>query len=340
MQYRTIVISRVPRVQCPTHGVRQVRVAWAEDRSRFTALFEALAIRFLKEMSLSGMAELMQLSWDEAAGIFRRAVARGLARRKQELIRFYGVDETSFQKRHEYVTVVADLERNCVRWVGEARREESLGIYWQSLTEEEHSAIQEVVMDMWDPYIAATRDCLPDGQSKITFDRYHVMLHVNAAVDRVRKDEHARLRKEGDERLKGTKYIWLKGEARRSARDNWLIAQLSKAGLKVGRAWALKEAIRKLWLYRSDGWARRFFKKWYGWAVRSRLPAMVQAAKMIRYYLYGVLGYLRFRHTNALTESLNSKIQELKYRARGYRNRENFKLAILFHCGGLSMDPL
>lgn len=338
-QYTTVLATQIPRVRCAEHGVRQVGVPWAEDRSRFTALFEAFALRVLEETTLLGLSRLLRITWREAEGIFRRAVERGLARRASEPVRFYGVDETSFQKRHEYVTVISDLERGRVLAVTDHRRQTSLEAYWRSLSEAQREGVEEVVMDMWDPYVAATRTGLPHGTSKITFDRFHVMQHLNRAVDLVRRAEHARLRKLGDERLKGTKYVWLKGEERRSERDRALIKELGRSGLKVGRAWAIKEAIRKLWTYRSPRWALKYFEKWYAWAVRSQLAPIIAAARMMKRYLYGILGYLRHQHTNALAESLNAKIQELKYRARGYRNRDNFRLAILFHCGGLNMDP-
>ncbi len=338
-QFATLLVARIPRVRCAAHGVKQVEVPWAEERSRFTALFEAFALRMLEETTLLGLTRLLRISWHEAEGVLRRGVARGLARRKAEPVRFYGVDETSFQKRYEYVTVVSDLERGRVLAVGDHRRRATLETYWKSLSEPEREGVEEVVMDMWDPYVAATREGLPDGLSKITFDRYHVMHHLNHAVDLVRRAEHARLRKLGDERLKGTRYLWLKGEQRRSHRDMRVIRELARSGLKVGRAWAIKEAARTLWSYRSAYWARRYFERWYAWAIRSQLPAMVTVARMMKRYLYGILGYLRYQHTNALAESLNAKIQMIKYRARGYRNRDNFRLAILFHCGGLDTNP-
>ncbi len=338
-QYRTVLVARIPRVDCVEHGVRQIKVPWAEDRSRFTVVFEAFAIRVLRETTLSGVSELLGVSWDEAEGIFRRAVARGLERREPEVVRAVGVDETSFQKRHEYVTVVADLERDRVLWVGDHRRQETLEAYWRTWTESEAKQLNTIVMDMWDPYIAATRNALPDGLSKIVFDRFHVMQQVTKAVDLVRRAEASQLQAQGDTRLQRTRYLWLKGLHRRSRRELLRIRELCRAGLKVGRAWAIKEALRKLWDFRSLTWALKFFKRWYGWATRSRLAPMITAARTLKRYLYGIIAYLRHPYTNALTESMNAKIQEIKYRARGYRNRNNFRLAILFHCGGLNMDP-
>ena len=342
-QYRTIVTGRIPRVECAEHGVKQIAVKWAEDRSRFTALFEAFAIRVLRECSLSAAAELLGVSWEEIAGIQRRAVARGLARRVKEPVRVIGVDETSFQKRHEYITVVIDLERDRVLWVGDQRRESSLRSYWDTLSAEELGSVEAIVMDMWDPYIAATRNAVPDGSAKLVFDRYHVMWHLNVAVDEVRKAEQRELRRSDDDEaaklLKGTRFLWLRGKATREARHNRAIEQLRKAGLKVGRAWAIKESATRLWSFKRLSAAKAFFTRWYRWATHSRLPSVVKAAKTMKHYLYGILAFTRHPYTNARTEAVNAKIQEIKYRARGYRNRDNFRMAILFHCGGLEMDP-
>ncbi|MGH7539462.1 MAG: ISL3 family transposase [Gemmatimonadota bacterium] len=133
--------------------------------------------------------------------------------------------------------------------------------------------------------------------------------------------------------------MWLKRAARRTPKDRVAIAAFRKAGLKVGRAWAIKEAIGKLWDYRSTAWARKYFDRWYYWATHSQLPSIIRAAKTMKRYLTGTLAYLKHPCTNALAESLNAQIQLMKYRARGYRNRANFALAILFHCGQLDMDP-
>lgn len=320
-----------------------MRVPWAEDRGRFTALFEAWAIRLLRETTVAGVAELLRISWDEAEGILRRAVARGLARRVEVPVRAVGIDETSFQKRHEYVTVVADLERGRVLWVGDHRRESTLREYWQSRPAEELARLEAIVMDMWDPYIKATRDHVPNGLSKLVFDRYHVMVHLNAAVDEVRRAEQRELSRAGEaeraKRLKGTRYTWLKGSARRTAAENELIQALRKAGFKLGRAWSIKESATEIWMSADPAEALRVFKRWYGWAIRSRLEPVKRAARMMKRYLYGILTYTRHRYTNAMTEGINSKIQQIKHRARGYRNRDNFRLAILFHCGGLDMNP-
>ena len=337
-QYRTVLVARIPRVKCAEHGVRQISIPWGEDRSRFTALFETAAIRLLQETTLLGLTRIMGLSWDEAEGIMRRAVARGLARREEKPVRFIGVDETSFQKRHEYVTVVSDLEETCVQWVGDGRGKETLKQYWAGRSKEQKADLEEVVMDMWEAYIAATAEALPDGDDRIVFDRFHVAQHLGDAVDRVRRAEHKSLMKEDDDRLKGTKYLWLK-KSERTTEDLEEIDQFMAAGLKVGRAWAIREAADRLWEYTYPGAAMRYFRRWYFWATHSRLVPIIEVARMMKRHIKGILGYLRSRQTNARAEAMNAKIQEIKYRARGYRNRANFRMAIMFHCGALDMNP-
>src|SRR5712692_4495444 len=145
-QYRTILHAEPPRTQCPTHGVRGVKLPWAEPSSRFTALCEALAIAWLKAASQKAVAAQLGLSWDQIHGIMERAVKRGLHRRKAEPIRHLGVDEKAFRKGHKYMTVVNDLVRGRVLYVAEDRKQESLDGFWGSLTKAQRKGIEAVAM--------------------------------------------------------------------------------------------------------------------------------------------------------------------------------------------------
>ncbi len=157
MQYRTLVVADVPRVQCEKHGVIQIRVPWSDPKSRFTALFEALVIDWLKEASFSAVARQLSLSWDQVAGIQDRAVRRGLARREKQRPRCIGVDETSFRKGSEYITVVNDLDRTRVLWIGDHRKKQTLAAFYAELGEAGCAGLESIAMDMWAPYIASTR---------------------------------------------------------------------------------------------------------------------------------------------------------------------------------------
>ncbi len=312
---------------------------WAEAGSRFTAMFEALAIDWLKHASIKAVAEQLRISWAQADGIMQRAVARGLARRKVEAPRHAGVDETSFQKRHEYVTVVSDLERSTVVHVADDRGRAALDGFWTTLTPEQRGQVEAVSMDMWEPYIQSTREHLPGAAEKIVFDKFHIAQHLGNAVDAVRRREHRARMAQGDPILKGTKYRWLENPEHRDRTGTRAFNLLCEIVACVGRAWAIREAAMALWDLRYPGVADRNFKTWYRWARRSRLEPMRKVAAMIKRHWANIRTYFTHRITNAGAESLNAKIQQAKRRACGFRSRERFRTAIFFHCGGLDLYP-
>jgi len=337
-QYQTILVADVPRVKCSKHGVKQISVPWAERGSSFTALYESLVIDWLKEASVLAVSRRLHLTWDEVDGIMQRAVRRGLAKRKPEAPARMGVDETSFARRHEYVTVVTDLDTSEVLYVADNRTREGLERYYESLSEAELARIEVVSMDMWKPYIRATERYV--DAMKIAFDKFHVAQHLGDAVDKVRRGEHRELKREGDDRLTKTKYLWLK-HPKHIALETWRgwFAELRDSALKTARAWAIKETAMSLWDYVSRSWAEKGWKRWLGWALRSQLEPIRKVAKMIREHLRGIITAIVHRATNAGAESINAKIQQVKRMACGYRNRDRFRTAIYFHLGGLELYP-
>jgi transposase len=340
-QFQTHLHARVPRVNCPTHGVKQVRVLWAEPRARFTQLMERLIIDVIGQCStLTGACRILHITWDEAWGVMERAVARGQARKVARAIRYLGVDEKSFRKGHVYHTIVCDLERSTVEYVAEDRRVESLAPFFAALTPSQRDAIEAVAMDMWDPYIRATREGLTQGQDRVVFDRFHIMREMTTAVDVVRKQEHRSLRTTtGESVLTGSKYLWLYSQERLPEKHAHQFAELQALNLKVGRAWAIKEALRTLWTYKRLAAARQFFQRWFHWARCSRLEPVRKAAATLKRHAYGILRYCQHPITNGATEGLNSKIMAIKRKACGFRNPRNFQTAIYFHCGGLDLYP-
>lgn len=338
-QLRTVLVADVPRVKCEEHGVHQVKVAWAEPGSGFTALFEALTIDWLREASIKAVAGRLRLSWDEADGIQSRAVARGLRRRQRAAPTRLGVDETSFQKRHEYVTVLTDQVSGHVVHVADDRKQSTLEAFLDTLTPQERELIESVAMDMWGPYIAAVKAKVPGAEEKIKFDKFHVASHLGDGVNDVRKQEHRALLEQGDRTLAKTKHLWLQNPANMKPERWEEFASLRVSALKTARAWALKETAMGLWSYRSFAWAKKAWKAWLGWAFRSRLEPMRKKARMIRQHLWGILNAVVTGTTNALAESVNAKIQWIKRMACGFRNRQRFRNAIYFHCGGLNLYP-
>ncbi len=340
-QYQTILVATVPRVRCEEHGVRQIRVPWSEERSRFTALFEALVIDWLLSTeSIAAVAKGMGLSWEEVAGIRSRAVARGLKRRgPAALPACIGVDETSVTRGHEYITVVNALSEPRVLEVTDGREEESLNAFWSQYSAEELARVEMVAMDMWAAYITSTSKHLPMAEEKIVFDKFHIMKHLGDAVDQVRRAENRQLRAEGDDRLVKTRYLWLthpdrlEGEARR------MIEILRRGALRTARAFRYKEHASQLWGYIRRGMAERLWRQWLHGALRCALEPIRVAARMIRNHWNGVINAATSDITNAMSESINSQIQRIKKRACGFRSRPRFREAILFHLGGLDLYP-
>ena len=336
---QTFVHTRPPRVKCPDHGVRQIGPTWANPGGHFTLRFESLVIDTLKECDVTGATRLTRTSWDEAWGIMEKAVERGRARKDRRIPEQLSIDEKAFAKRHRYETLVCDLARGTVEYVMDDRQQESLEQYYRQFTPEELAGVKAVAMDMWDPYIAATKAHVPEAESKIVFDKFHVVRGVTEAVDKVRRKENKTLTAIGDESLKGTKHLWLANEENvpewRKAEFN----NIRSMNLKTGRAWAIKESLRKFWEYTYPARAEAYFDRWYFWATHSRLDPIVMAAKTIKRHLPNILTYFKHRITNAVAEGLNSKIQMVKEMACGFRSREHYRTAIYFHCGGLDLYP-
>lgn len=338
-QCRTYVHGRLPRTACKEHGVRQVAAPWAGPRSGFTLLMETRLIDTLKECDVTGCCRLQGVSWDQGWGVVERAVRRGRARKPHRIPTHIGIDEKSFAKRHKYETLVCDLERGTIEYVVDDRKQESLESYFQAFEPKELEGVKAVAMDMWDPYIAATKVYVPQAEEKIVFDRFHVTRVVSEAVDKVRRQEHKALRAQGDDRLKGTKHLWL---ANKENIPEWRQEEfdaIRSGNLRTGRAWAIKEALRQFWNYTYRRCAEKFFNRWFFWATHSRLTHIIKAAKTLKAHLPNMLTYFKHRISNATSEGLNSKIQIVKQMACGFRNRDHYKLAIYFHCGGLDLHP-
>ena len=338
MQFETILRCEVPRCNCPEHGVKTLRVPWAGKGSRFTLLFESFAIDVLQACSsVKAAAELMGLNWHQVNQIKRRAVARGLERRESEPIKYLGIDEKSFRKGHNYVSLLTDLEGSRVLDVVEKRDGEACDKLLGTLTKEQLGSVEAIAMDMWRAYIKAAGKHLPSAD--IVHDRFHISAHLNQAIDKVRRQEHKALSEQKDDTLKKSKYIWLTGFENLSEEMQVRFNELQSLGLKVGRAYAIKETFDHFWDYKYPAWAKKFFNQWYGWARRSKLEPIKRVAKMIKDHFDNIITYLKHRITNATTEGFNGVIQAIKANARGFRSFENYRVAILFQCGKLDLKP-
>jgi transposase len=339
MQFQTIIKSRVPRSDCKEHGVKTISVPWAGPHSRFTLMFERFAIDvMIAAKSLSSAASLLGLSWDQVHLIQSRAVERGLTRRTLDDVKHIGIDEKSFLKGHKYVSLMADIDGARILDVVQDRTLEAAETLWQKLPGEVLEQVEAVAMDMWPAFISSAEKYVP--QADIVHDKFHIAKYLGNAVDRVRKTEHKSFMKQGDETLKGAKYLFLKNLESMSELETERFRALRLDNLKTGRAWSIKETFSEFWTYTYQASASKFFDRWYWWATHSRLKPMIEVAKLMKRHLPNILTYLKHQITNAMIEGFNSKIQSIKANARGYRNFANYRVAILFYCGKLNLHPL
>lgn len=269
----------------------------------------------------------------------QRAVRRGLERRKKSSPEHIGIEETSFQKRHEYVTVILDKDRDAVIDVLENRRSATLKKWFREQECSDFSDVKSITMDMWDPFIKAVSERFDAAEDKISFDRFHVASHFAKALDKVKALERRELA--GDSPLSRSKHHWLRNSDRtdnRSRRRRQFLG-LTKLNLRTSRAWRIKEVASLLWNYRYMGVARKRWIQLLGWISRSRLEPMIKVGKTIHRYLWGILNAIKHKVNNSMLEAKNTRIQRIKKIACGYCSRERFKTAILFHLGKLDLMP-
>lgn len=339
-RFKTILHARVPRVNCPEHGVKQVDVPWAEKSSRFTILFERFAIDvLLATQTVKGAMSILGTKWDQTWAIVQRAVARGKARKETKPLPHIGIDEKAFSKGHSYITLLYDLDNSTVEAISDGNDTDSGIACFSELSTEQVQSVKAIAMDMSAAYVKAAKHVFTLTEHMIVHDRFHVMQLATKAVDKVRRAEHRQLLQNDDDRLTKTKYIWIKSHENLTEKQQALFEDTYDLKLQTGKAWAYKEMLRDLWTQEDTASATNYFRDWYNRVIHTKLEPMKRVARTIKERLGNVVSYCKHRITNAVAEGINSKIMSIKRRVGGYRNQQNFKTAIFFYCGGLNLYP-
>lgn len=336
-QLVTYIHCRVPRSSCKTCKVKMIETPWAEPHGHFTALFEQCAIDWLVlSQKQSLVAEKMQLSFDELHGIMKRAVRRGLNKRKLENITSLSIDEKSMKKGHHYLTVLSDPKAGFILDVCEHRTEEAVNsMFENTLTKEQRDKIESVSMDMWKAFMSSANKKLKNAD--IVHDRFHISGYLLKAIDQVRRQENTRLSKEGDESLKKSKYLFLRNESTIREKDKERFKKAIEASEKAAKVWKCKEVFRDFFELNFLQEGQNFINNWYIWAINEEITPLTKVANTIKNHTEGILNYIKHRCTNAFAESINGRIQELKVNARGFRHFDNYRSNILFYFGGLDL---
>jgi len=338
MQFQTVLTARVPRSACDVCGVKTIAVPWAGKHGRFTLMFEAFAIEVLQaSRSVQAAALLLSIDWSTAQTIMERAVHRGLERRSLEEVQHIGIDEKSFRKGHDYVSVMTDIDGSRVLEVAPERTIEACDRLWNTLSKPQKKKVRAVCMDMWQAFETSTEKNVPNA--KIVHDRFHISKYLNEAVDKVRRAENKQLQADGDERLKGLRHTVLFNPENLTEEKNEQLSVLLKSTLATGRAWTLKESFRFFWDEDDAVGGRAFFDRWYSWAIRCRLEPIKKVARMLKGRLDRILTWFSSPISNGPSEGFNSRIQSIKSAARGFRIFEHYRIRILFFCGKLDLIP-
>jgi transposase len=241
-----------------------------------------------------------------------------------------GIDEVSLRKGHTYRIVVSDLLRQRPIWFGgEDRSEASMDLFFDELGARKSLKIRLAVMDMWKAFANSTQRKAP--QAAIMYDKFHVMRHLNDALDIVRKREYARLADEDRQYIKGQKYTLLSHWRNISLDGRVALKTLFKANKRLNTAYLLKESFGQLWDYKTEWWARRFFDNWRSSLRWQRLKPYEDFAKMIDSHWDGIAAYINSEEKVSLgfVEGLNNKIRVIQRRAYGLRDQEYLRLKVL-----------
>ena len=321
---------RPRRVDCPRCGVRVEDFPWSEPWARVTtALANAVAV-LARELSWQGTARAYGLNWKSVATIVKRAVRYGLKYRARPPVHVIGIDDVSRRKGQVYLTVVYDLERRVLLWVGEDRTEEAVRKFFtEEMGRRRCRTLQVVCMDMWAPYAKLVREHATNAQ--LLFDRFHIVKHLNEAVDAVRRELWRQLVSKEKVEVKGTRWLLLNNPWNLTNDQKERLSTLVRWNSPLVRAWYLKEAFQLFWAYKQPKRAAEYLTKWMQSAMRSRLEPFKKFVRMLRAHLDGVLAWSKTRISNGAVEGMNNKIKSISHRSFGFRTAANF-IAAIYHC--------
>jgi transposase len=321
----------VRRVDCRScRKVKQERFDWLADNPFYTKRFAFYVGRRCRDSSIQDIARELHLDWKTVKSLEKQYMREQLRRVGLPGPKVIGVDEISIRKGHTYRIVVSDLLRHRPIWFGgEDRSEASMDRFFKELGVKKARKIQLAVMDMWKAFRKSTEKHAP--QAAILYDKFHVMRHLNEALDKVRKQEYARLSEKDRQYVKGQKYTLLSHWKNLSVEGKDALKTLFKANKRLNKAYLLKESFSQLWEYKSEGWARRFFDNWRSALKWQRLEPFEDFAKMIESHWDGIAAYIHSEDEVSLgfVEGLNNKIRVIQRRAYGLKDQEYLRLKVL-----------
>jgi transposase len=335
LEAETWLVLPLARVLCPTCGPTVEGLPWLDRYARMTKRFSESVARLTRVLPIAQVATHFGLSWDTVQAIDQAALERELGPVDLRGVRQIVLDEFAIQKGHRYATVIAEPHTRRVLWVTRGRGREDIRPFFEALGPDGCAALEAVAMDMHEAYEAETRAHCP--QVAIVYDLFHVVAKFGREViDRVRVDAANRLARAAgagavrDRRrtIKGARWLLLRNAASLKRDERLRLKTLLAANRPLWVVYVLKDALKALWRYKYQGAAARAWRQWYGWAIRSRIPALMRFAKQLKARLPGVLAHCRYPLHTGVLEGINNKIKVLKRMAYGFRNDHYFFLKI------------
>ena len=326
--YLDVEVRRVFCRRC--QKVKQERLVWLADFPFYTKRFAFYIGRRCRDSSIRDVAQEFHLDWKTVKALEKQSMEEQLRRAGSPRPKVIGIDEVSIRKGHTYRIVVSDLGRMRPIWFGgEDRSEKSLDLFYKALGKKKSQGIELAVMDMWKAFHNSTSKHTP--QAAILFDKFHVIRHLNEALDKVRKSEYARLSGKDRRFIKGQKYTLLSRRENLDTEGRVALRTLLKANKRLNMAYLLKESFCQLWGYQNETRARKFFENWRASLKWQRLKSYEEFAEMIESHWDGIAAFIRSEEKVSLgfVEGLNNKIRVIQRRAYGLRDEEYLRLKVL-----------
>ena len=303
---------------------------WLSNTPGYTKRFAYYVGKRCQSSTIKEVATELRLNWKTVKNLEKEYMAEKLKRAGTNDPQVIGIDEISVRKGHEYRIIISDLERKQPIWFGGTDRSEaSLDQFYASLNPLQRKKIRLAVMDMWKAFRKSTRKNIP--HAAILFDKFHVIRHLNEALDKVRKQEYQKMSGQERKYIKSKKYTLLSRKANLNTNGKQALKELFAVNKRLNKAYILKERFDQLWTYTRESWARKFFDGWKDSLKWQRLKPFEKFAQMIDKHWDGIAAYCKPENKIALgfVEGLNNKIRVIQRRTYGLRDEEYLKLKIL-----------
>lgn len=329
------------RVACPCCGIKVEQMPWADGKHHLTHTYAWFLARWAKRLSWKEVAEVFHTSWDKVFRSVELAVAWGREHMDLSEVSAIGVDEIAWKRGHHYLTLVYQIDAHCKRllWVGEKRTVKTLLRFFRWFGCERSQALQYVCSDMWKPYLKVIAK--KANQAIHVLDRFHIMAHLNKAIDEVRAQEARALKARGYEPvLSKARWLLLKRPENLTDKQGVRLADLLKYNLKSVRSYLLKEEFQLFWGYLSPYWASKFLDRWCAQVMRSKIEPMKKTARMLRTHRALLLNWFRAKgqFSSGIVEGFNTKAKLTLRKAFGFRTFYAFEIA-LYHTLGALPEP-